>query len=92
VRVTVHEKAIEGGLERRWEGTRENVYALKIELEGDGRQPYGERIEISCGGLFYRLEPQEDGIALSVVGVPVARLSLCPQSANTIVVKGLQDL
>ena len=91
MKVTVHAKLTgEPSFDRRWEGTRADIYELKIELEENAEPPHRERIEIAHAGVCYRLEPRGDGFAISTVGVPLARLVVCPQSANTIIVSGLQ--
>ena len=87
MRVTIQEKADPGGRRERYEGTRENVYELKIEVEGDYAPPYHERIEIEYLGAFYRIEPAGGRLALSAVGAPGARLTLHPQSVNKVVIR-----
>lgn len=91
MRVTIHrEWTAEASLDGEWDGTRDNVYGLKVELEGNGQGPHDERIEISHGGVFFRVEPDGDGLAVSVVGVPVCDMTVRPRSANSIAVRGVR--
>jgi hypothetical protein len=88
MKVTIHE----GLSSRSCEGTRNNVYALKIELDGRTDYPEGERIEVAHGGAFYRIEPDGPNLTISIVGVSVKRLVVCPQSANAITIRGLRQI
>ena len=87
MRVTIQEEADLTGRRQRYEGTREHVYELKIEVEGDYAPPYGERIEVEYHGSFYRIEPVGDRLELSAVGMPGVRLTLHPQSVNKVAVR-----
>ena len=84
MRVTIQQKADLTGRRPRYEGTRENVYELKIEIEGGYASPYRERIEIEYHGSFYRIEPVGDHLELSSVGLPGVRLSLHPQAVDKV--------
>jgi hypothetical protein len=91
MKITLHQKPNgRGETERACEGIQSDVYALKVELEGTEKVA-PERIEIAYNGAFYRLEPQSDGLAFSIVGVPVKKLSIYPQSAQKILIRGLQQ-
>jgi hypothetical protein len=90
MKITLHQRPdARGEPERACEGIQSDVYALKVELEGTDKVA-PERIEIAYNGAFYRLEPQKDGLALSIVGVPVEKLLIYPQSAQKVVIRGLQ--
>ena len=68
------------------------MYELKIELGESGSSTEPERIEIAHRGMFYRVEPDEAGLKISLVGVSVEKLAVCPKSENAITVSGLQKL
>ena len=87
MRVTIQEKVDPGGRRERYEGTMENVYELKIEVEGDYSPPYQERIEIEYHGAFYRIEPDGGRLSFSAVGIPGAQLAVHPQSVNKVAVR-----
>jgi len=91
MKVTLQEKADTGVRQGRLEGTRERVYELKIEVEGDYSPPYQERIEIQYRGAFYRIEPTGDRLSFSAVGVPGAQLAVHPQSVNTVAVRSARE-
>jgi hypothetical protein len=87
MRVTIQQRTDPIGRRPRYEGTRENVYELKVEVEGGYSSPYGERIEIEYHGAFYRIEPVGDRLELSAVGLPGVRLSLHPQEVNKVAIR-----
>jgi len=91
MKVTLQEKAGTRVGRERPEGTRENVYELKIEVEGDYPAPEQERIEIQYRGAFYRIEPAGDRLAFSAVGVPGAQLAVHPQSVNRVAVRSARE-
>jgi hypothetical protein len=68
------------------------VYELKVEFEGDDRDPQGERVEIEYGGMFYRLEPGEHGLVISVVGMPGAGMIVHPRSTSSVALLGVKKL
>ncbi len=81
-------------LERRKSSTQRNVYLLQIEQEAGAGRPHRDRIEIVLNDMVYRLEFDPEGLVLSghqESGLPVARLTVDPQSANTVIIRGIHQ-
>lgn len=84
MRVTIHQQSgPEAEPRGRRDGTLENVYGLKIELD-ERTRGQEERIEIALGGAFFRIEPCDDQLEISIVGVPLPKILVHPLSPNTV--------
>jgi len=91
MRVTVHQQAdASSGLPKERDRTLERVYGLKIELDF-GEPNSTDRIEIALGGAFYRIEPRNGQLEISIVGVPVPEIVVHPRSPRSVRVAGVQQ-
>lgn len=78
-------------LERRQASSQRNVYYLKIEPEEGFGRPQHDRIEITHGGITYRLEFDEAGLILGGYdeqNLPIGHLTADAQSANAVIIRG----